>query len=314
MIKRIVCLLAALLVLAGLAAAQESRATIQGSVRDPQGGVVANATVIITNTDRGTSVTTKTIDTGRYLVPLLLPGNYTVTAEAPGFKKALHDGIFLQTTDVRDVDFILQIGASTESVTVTSEAPLVDNSHTDNGMALDDRTVRDLPVMTDVVTSMIAFAPGVQTGGLASQLLGPHSTQGGSDYYNGSGVGGNTWTIDGAFSNGNGRNTSLLPSVDTVAEIKILDNTFDGSFGHSTGLGITITTKSGTNDFHGTASENYWSQRWQGSNLFTKQQYFTNIDSLLSQGNTAGAAAAEAQNIQPSGHSHLYSLTATGPI
>ena len=164
-----------------------------------------------------------------------------------------------------------------------------------------------------MVTSMIAFSPGVQTGGGAAQLLGPHSTQGGSDYSNGSGVGGNVWTIDGAFSNGNGRNTSLLPSVDTVAEAKIVDNTFDGSFGHSTGLGVTITTKSGTNDFHGTGSENYWDQRWQGSNLFTKQQYYTNIDKLISQGNTAGAAAAEAQNIQPSGHSNLYSLSRYRP-
>ena len=181
-------------------------------------------------------------------------------------------------------------------------------------MALDDRTVRDLPVMTDVVTSMLAFSPGVQTGGLASELLGPHSTQGGSDYSNGSGVGGNVWTIDGAFSNGNGRNTSLLPAVDTVSEAKIVDNTFDGGFGHSLGLGITVTTKSGTNDFHGVASENYWSQRWQGSNLFTKQSYYKTIDSDLASGNTAAAAAAEAQPIQPSGHSNLYSFTATGPI
>ena len=67
--------------------------------------------------------------------------------------------------------------------------------------------------MTNVVTSMIQFAPGVNAGFSALQILGPHSTQGGSDYNNGSGVGGNVWTIDGAFSNGNGRNTSNLPSV-----------------------------------------------------------------------------------------------------
>ena len=312
--KQLICLSAALLTLVSLGSAQESRGTIQGTVKDPQGATIADATVIVTNTEKGTVVNTKTNSTGHYIAPLLNPGNYTVAAEATGFKKVVRSGIFLETTDVRDVDFTLEVGAATESVTVTSEAPLVDVSHTDNGMAIDDRTVRDLPVMTDVITSMIAFSPGVQTGGLAAELLGPHSTQGGSDYSNGSGVGGNTWTIDGAFSNGNGRNTSLLPSVDTVAEAKIEDNTFDGAFGHSTGLGITITTKSGTNDFHGTASENYWSQRWQGSNLFTKQQYYTNIDNLLAQGNTAGAKAAEAQNLQPSGHSNLYSLTATGPI
>ena len=168
--------------------------------------------------------------------------------------------------------------------------------------------------MTNVVTSMIQFAPGVNAGFSALQILGPHSTQGGSDYNNGSGVGGNVWSIDGAFSNGNGRNTSNLPSVDMVSEVKVVDNTFDGSFGHSVGLGISVTTKSGTNDFHGVLSENYWSQRWQGSNLFTKQVYYTNVDSLLSKGNTAGAAAALAQPIQPSGHSNLYGFSATGPI
>jgi len=127
-------------------------------------------------------------------------------------------------------------------------------------------------------------------------------------------VGGNFWTIDGTFSNGNARYTSNLPSVNDVAETKIPDNTFDGSFGHSTGLGISITTKSGADDFHGLVSENYWSQRWQGSGLFLKQAYYKNIDSLLAQGNTAGVAAAEAKPIQPSGHSNLYGLNATGPL
>ena len=312
--KRIAYLVVAIVMLAGLAGAQEARCTIQGTVKDPQGGLVANASVVITNTDTKTTVGLKSNSAGRYIAPLLMPGNYTVTVEAAGFKKELRQGIVLVTADVRDVDLALQVGTATESVTVTAEVPLVDMTHTDNGMAIDDRTVRDLPVMTDVVTSIFQYGAGVQTGEGAMQLLGPHSTQGGSDYSNGTGIGGNTWTIDGAFSNGNGRNTSLLPSVDTVSEAKIVDNTFDGSFGHSVGLGITITTKSGTNDFHGVASENYWSQRWQGSNLFTKQAYYKNISSLLAAGNTAGAAAAAAQPIQPSGHSNLYSFTATGPI
>jgi hypothetical protein len=305
---------AALLVLVGNVGAQESRATIQGTVKDSQGSLVPNANVVVTNMDTRTIARVKSNAEGRYLAPLLMPGSYTVTVDAPGFKKELRQGIVLLTTDVRDVDIALEVGAVTDSVTVTGEGPIVDATHTDNGMALDSRTVRDLPVMTDIVTSMLAFAPGVQTGGLAAELLGPHSTQGGSDYSNGSGVGGNVWTIDGAFTNGNGRNASNLPSVDVVSEAKIVDNTFDGSFGHSVGLGITITTKSGSNAFHGVASENYWSQRWQGSNLFTKQSYYKNINSLLGQGNSGGAAAAAALPIQPSGHSNLYSFTATGPI
>jgi hypothetical protein len=300
--------------LAVVASAQEARGTIQGTVKDPQNAVIAGANVVVVNTETQATTTTVSNETGRFIAPLLMPGNYRVTVESPGFKKEVREGIALLTGDVRTLDVTLQIGASTESVTITGEVPIIDVTRTDSGMALDERTVRDLPVMTNVVTSMIQFAPGVQAGGGASQLLGPHSTQGGSDYTNGSGVGGNVWTIDGAFSNGNGRNTSNLPAVNAVSEVKILDNTFDGSFGHSTGLGISITTKSGTNQFHGDASENYWSQRWQGSNLFTKQQYYRNVNSLLAKGDTAGAAAALKNPIQPSGHSNLYGFNATGPL
>src|SRR6516164_7556607 len=229
------------LILAAVAGAQESRGTIQGTVKDPQGALIAGASVTISNSDTKTTSLTKSNEAGRFVVPLLMPGHYSVMVDAPGFKRGVHEGIALLTGDVRDIDVTLQLGAQTEFVTITAEPPLVDVSRTDNGMALDDRTVRDLPVMTNVVTSMIQFAPGVNAGFSASQLLGPHSTQGGSDYNNGSGVGGNVWTIDGAFSNGNGRNTSNLPGVNAVSEVKVLDNTFDGTFGHSTGLGISIT-------------------------------------------------------------------------
>ncbi len=312
--SRLACLVAAAMGLAVVAAAQESRGTIQGSVKDPQGAIVANASVVVTNVDTKTAVTTRTSEVGRFSAPLLMPGNYTVTVVAPGFKKEIRQGIELLTGDIFTIDLTLQVGAAIESVTVTAEAPLIDVSHTDTGTAIDERSVRDLPVMTNVVTSMIQFAPGVNSGFGASQILGPHSTQGGSDYNNGAGVGGNVWTIDGAFSNGNGRNTSLLPSVGSVSEVKVLDNTFDGSFGHSLGLGISVTTKSGGNDFHGDASENYWSQRWQGSNLFTKQAYYKNVDSLFAKGDSAGAASALQNPIQPSGHSNLYGFNATGPI
>ena len=312
--KRVLWLVAVLLILATAGSAQESRGTIQGTVKDPQGAVVAGATVVVVNTDTKTTVSLRTTEVGRFVAPLLMPGNYTVTTEMSGFKKDVRQGITLLTGDVSSLDISLQVGATQEAVTITAETPIIDVTNTATGTALDDRTVRDLPVMTNVVTSMIQFVPGVNAGFSASQLLGPHSTQGGSDYNNGSGVGGNVWTIDGAFSNGNGRNTSSLPSVSAVAEMKVIDNTFDGSFGHSLGLGITVTTKSGTNDFHGDASENYWSQRWQGSNLFTKQTYYRNIASLLGKGDTGGAASAASKPIQPSGHSNLYGFTATGPF
>jgi hypothetical protein len=312
--NRTISLVAIVLGLAVAACAQESRGTIQGTVKDPQGALVAGASVVVTETATKTAVSLKTNEAGRYIAPLLMPGDYSVTAEAKGFKKAIRDNVALLTGDVRTVDIELQVGSATESVTVSEEAPIIDVTNTSTAKALDDRTVRDLPVMTDVVTSMIQYTPGVNAGGSASGIIGPHSTQGGSDYNNGSGVGGNVWTIDGAFSNGNARTTSNLPAVNSVAEMEIVGNTFDGSFGHSLGLGITITTKGGANDFHGDANENYWAQRWWGSNLFTKQAYYTKIDGLMAQGNTAAAAAAAKLPIQPGGHSNLFGFNATGPL
>src|SRR5215472_12055063 len=97
--RSIVCLVAAALGLAVVAGAQESRGTIQGTVKDQQGAVVAGATVTVTNTDTKTTVSLKSSEVGRYVAPLLPPGPYTVTVEASGFKKELHQGIDLLTGD-----------------------------------------------------------------------------------------------------------------------------------------------------------------------------------------------------------------------
>ena len=311
--KRVLSLLMGTLLLAGLAAAQETRAMIQGVVKDSQGGVVAAATVLVTNSDTNGSVNLKSDQSGRYQAPLLLPGNYVVSAEAPGFKKSVRSGITLALTDIREVELVLQVGAITESVTVTSEAAIVDATKTDSGRVIDDRSVQDLPVMANTVFTMIRYSAGVQGGG-PPILLGPHSTQGGSDYNNGTGVGGNAWTIDGAVNDGNSRYAANLPSVEAVSETKVLSTTFDGSFGHSTGLGIAVSTKTGTNQFHGSASENFWNQRWQATNLFTKKNYYSNIDAAMAQGNLAKAQQLASQPIQPAGHSNLWALNLTGPI
>jgi len=127
-------------------------------------------------------------------------------------------------------------------------------------------------------------------------------------------LGGNAWTIDGAINNGNARYTANLPSVEAVAETKVLTTSFEGSFGHSTGLGIAVMTKTGTNLYHGSATETFWNQRWQGANLFTKQNYYNQIAAYRAAGNTAQADAKAASPIQPAGHSNLWTLNLTGPV
>src|SRR5437868_6543371 len=113
--KRAFWLFAALLVLVSLVVAQESRGTIQGTVKDPQGGLIVGANVVVSNVDTRTTSATKSNESGRFTVPLLMPGHYTVTVEAAGFKKDLRQGIALLTGDVRNLEVTLQLGASTES-------------------------------------------------------------------------------------------------------------------------------------------------------------------------------------------------------
>ena len=311
--KRFAYAVFAVAALVSLATAQETRSTILGYVRDPQGAVIPNASVVITNVSTNVSVNLRTNEVGYYEAPLLLPGSYTVTFEAPGFKRLVRSGITLQVTDRREVSPTLEVGGIAESVTVTGEPLLVDSSRADSGRVLDDRSVRDLPANANTVFTIIRFTPGVQAG-LPPTLLGPHSTQGGSSYETGYGLGGNTWTIDGAVNDGTGRFTANLPSVDIVSESKVLTTSFEGSFGHSLGLGVAVQTKSGTNEYHGTASNTHWQQRWQASTFFAKKNYYQNIASLRAQGKLAEADAAAARPIQPSGHSNMWTLNLTGPI
>jgi hypothetical protein len=292
---------------------QETRSTIMGRIRDAQGGVIVNANVVVTNTGTNVSVRLASNETGYYQAVLLMPGEYTVSAEAPGFKKTIRSGITLLVSERRQVDLTLEVGALAESITVSGEPPLIDSSRTESGRVLDQRMVMDLPVMANTVLMMVQYTAGVQNGG-PPILLGPHSTQGGSDYTNGTGVGGNTWTIDGAINDGNARYTANLPNVDAVAETKVLTTTFEGSFGHSTGIGIVVMTKTGTNEYHGSATETYWNQRWQGASFFAKKNYYQNIAAANAAGDSAKAQALASKPIQPAGHSNLWSLNVTGPI
>jgi len=310
--NRLLGLLATMLFLASLAFSQDSRGTIIGTIKDPQGGVVVKANVTVINKDTGTTVRSTTNDTGYFEAILLQPGPYEVTVEAPGFKKSVRSGIVLQVADRRAVDVTLEVGAVSDSVTVTGEPPLVDVSRADFGRVLDNRSVQDLPVMGNTVFSMIIYTAGVQGG--PPILFGPHSTQAASGYNNGTGVGGNSWTIDGAINDGAGRNTANVPSVEAVSETRVLTTTFEGSFGHSTGIGVAVVTKSGSNMFHGTATETYWNQRWQGASFFAKKNYYQSIAQAKAQGNQALADERAARPIQPAGHSNLYTFNLNGPI
>ncbi len=287
---------------------------IFGRVLDPQSGAVASARVTITNNETNTSRHISSNATGYYEANLLLPGGYTVTVEATGFKRTVRGGVQLPAASRREVDLVLEIGPVTESVSVTAESPLLDLNSVSSGRVIENRDILDLPVMTNSPMVMVKLMPGIQTEGI-NPFLAMHSIFGASLYNASSAnVGGNEWSIDGVPNNGRDRLTASLPTTDTLQEFKVESANFDVSIGHTTGASISMLTKSGTNQFHGTVTEQHWQQRWNGTAFFTKQNYYRRISQAEAQGNQALAETIRAQDKQPSAHANNFTGTFGGPV
>lgn len=195
--------------------AQETRSVLFGRVLDPDGGSIAGVGVVLRNNDTGVTMTLKTNDTGYYEGNLLLPGPYTVTAQATGFKKLVRSGVVLPVSFRLEVDLKLEIGGVTETVSVTAEAPLLETNAVSSGRVLDNKTVMELPVMGNSAMLLVKLTPGIQTGGV-NNYLALHSNAGGSDYSVGGNIGGNNWSLDGSPNQGPGRRAAYLPYTDAV--------------------------------------------------------------------------------------------------
>ena len=233
---------------------QQDSGTILGTIRDAQDAVVTSAEVTIQNVDTGVAKKTRVTSTGQYSVPFLVPGNYSVTASAPGFKKTVRTGIRLRVADQLVIDVKVEVGAVSESVTVEATAPLVDSANITLGQVIESRRIEDLPLNGRDPTALAALAPGVTPP--AAPLT---AAQGGTiPMINGGNTLTSMVTVDGA-TDVNPRSTQYLllytPNVDAVAEFKVQTNSMSAEYGRTNGGVITMVTKSGTNQVHGTL---YW--------------------------------------------------------
>jgi hypothetical protein len=225
----------------------------------------------------------------------------------------VRSGIALPLGTRLEINLALEIGAVAETVSVVAQAPLLDTNSVSSGQLLDNRGVMDLPVIANNTMVMVKLTPGVQTSGV-NDYLGPHSISGASDFSIAAGVGGNEWTIDGVPNNGASRQTAYLPHADTVQEVKVETANFDASVGHSTGVYVTMMTKTGTNQFHGTLTEQHWQNRWQGTAFFAKQLYYRNIALAEAAGDHAKAEELRHRDKQDPGRSNNYAGTIGGPV
>ena len=285
---------------------------ISGTVTDPQGAYVVGASVTVTNTGTNVPTPLTTNTSGYYEAPLLLPGEYQVTVESPGFKKTVRSNLVLTMSQQLKVDMQIEVGAVSESITINSESPILDTSTVTVGKALTTREIMDLPIMTNNAVLLARVAAGVVNQG-TTQYLTQGMVGGGSGFFAPLGLGQNEWSIDGAPNLGSG-GIAFMPFTDQIAEFKLDTTSFDASAGHSIGLNVAFGTKSGTNQLHGSATEQYWNTHWNAAPFFVKQKFFQDIAAADAAGNSALANRLASQPMQPGGHANDYGATLGGPV
>jgi hypothetical protein len=270
--RRLRVLLCAVLIcclpVAMLNAQSASSATITGQVVDPQGAVIINATVTATNVATGVSHSAKTTSSGNYTIPNLPPGTYDVKAEATKFSTGQSKNVKLNVGNQVDLNFSLTIGAASQTVEVSAEAPLIETTKTEVSSSVTDLDMQKLPTFAastggaNDYATLALTAPGVKmdTSTLTSDLIGPGSINNRANLYN----------VDGANITDqlvSGRD-GLGASVDEIQEFQVLTNNYNAEYGQAGGLIINAVTKSGTNKIHGDGHMYFRGRNLQASSPF----------------------------------------------
>src|SRR6266481_5814097 len=253
----IISLLAVLALILGTslaARAQNTSASIRGTVTDEQGAAIAGADVMITNVDTGDSRSDKTDKDGAYAFPSLPIGRYTLNASGQGFKAFQLKDIVVHVGDSLTFDAQLKVGAKTETIEVVAAANQVELANADLSGTVAGDQITQLPLNGRSFAQLVTMVPGVAVdNGFSYDKKG---VNGGADLSVGGGPSNaNLWLVDGANNVDVGSNRTLLiyPSLDSIEEFKILRNSYSAQFGGAGGGVITIASKSGTNAFHGSA-------------------------------------------------------------
>jgi hypothetical protein len=249
-----------LLSIAAMAAsvhAQEVRATISGTISDPNGAVIPGAKVVVRNINTGSINDVTTNEAGLYVAPFIPIGRYQVTATAQGFKTAIRQDVELRVGDRIRLDFTLEIGGVTEQITITSETPLLETATASNGQVIDSAKVRDLPLLGRNPFLLAAISSGVQYTPTRQSRSNRPFDNGGMDSFsiNGGRQTTNEFLLDGVPDTNtettSPSNLSYVPSPDATEEFKVQTNTYDAQYGRTGGGVINVSLKAGTNDFHG---------------------------------------------------------------
>jgi hypothetical protein len=272
-----VCLFSALVLLltAESAKSQEVTAGINGQVTDPSGAAVSGAKVTAKDLDRGTTFPTTTGSDGRYSLPRVPIGNYEVRAEDAGFQVAVISPVVLVLNQIAKIDFQLTVGNVSQTIEVTSAAPVLQTQTTQLGTVIDARTNVQLPLATRNYVQLTLLSPGAVATD-PSSFTGPEATfNGGRPYINGNRNETDNFILDGMDNNQVSENAvGYTPSVDAIEEFNMITQNASAEFGNFMGGIVSVSIKSGTNAYHGSLFEffrndklnaNDWAANWQGN-------------------------------------------------
>jgi Carboxypeptidase regulatory-like domain/TonB dependent receptor len=256
-------------ILCSLAFTQKDTGSIVGTVKDPTGAVVTNASVEVTDVERGQTFRTKTSDAGEFVASPLKVGRYTVTVEKAGFKRAVSETVELNVQGRVAVNISLQVGQQTEQVIVTGAAPLLETETSELGQVVNRRLVSNLPLngrnfaqLALLSTGTAPSEPGARDeGGYGFSANGARSLQ-------------NNFLLDGVDNNSNlpdllnESNYVIQPPVESLQEFKVQTNSYSAEFGRGNGAIVNAVIKSGTNAIHGSAWEFLRNNKLDGRNFF----------------------------------------------
>ncbi len=281
-----------LLVLPSFLYSQDPRGTLLGRIHDATGAVIPSAAIKATNLQTGVVAVAQSNESGRYNMPYLIPGAYTVIVELTGFKRFVREGVQVRVGEPTELEIELSVGEVTESVEITATTPLLDTATSSLGQVIDSRRILELPTLAGNAFELALLTPGVMNGTNLRDRK-PAFNNGNSQIStDGNGTYNNEFQIDGVsntFADGSERaRVAFSPPQTAIQEFKMQTATYDASAGHTIGSVVNVSTRGGTNQLHG---EGHWFVR---NRAFDAPNFFNNKNGTrppVYQDNRYGASA-----------------------
>jgi hypothetical protein len=246
------CSLAVFLLVASISVfGQTITGAINGTITDPAGAAIPNATVTVTSVQTGIKQKAQSNSSGNYIFPALGVGDYTITVEAQGFGTTTESGVHLDANQNLTADVLLKLGAEVQRVEVSAAAAFIELRESQLSTTIERKQISDLPLNGRAAISLVQLVPGVTTF-TPSATIG--DTAGNKFSLNGNRTNENSYYLDGAYDTSfMSQGGNVFPNPDALQEFRVLTNNFDAEFGRYPGGVVNAITRSGNNQFHGLA-------------------------------------------------------------